>query len=193
MESDIENQKTVKKFSDKKKDILDFIKYIVIAILIVIPVRMFIAQPFIVSGESMFSTFLDGDYLIIDEISYHLGQPHRGDVVVFKYPLDPTRFFIKRIIGLPNEDITIKDGAITIINKENPDGFVLDEPYLKQDFKDNFDFKTGDKEYFAMGDNRARSSDSRSWGVLPEDLIIGRAFVRLLPLNSISYLPGSTK
>ncbi len=193
MESDIENQKTVKKFSDKKKDILDFIKYIVIAILIVIPVRMFIAQPFIVSGESMFSTFLDGDYLIIDEISYHLGQPHRGDVVVFKYPLDPTRFFIKRIIGLPNEDITIKDGVITIINKENPDGFVLDEPYLKQDFKDNFDFKTGDKEYFAMGDNRARSSDSRSWGVLPEDLIIGRAFVRLLPLNSISYLPGSTK
>lgn len=193
MESDVENQKTVKKFSDKKKDILDFIKYIVIAILIVIPVRMFIAQPFIVSGESMFSTFLDGDYLIIDEISYHLGQPHRGDVVVFKYPLDPTRFFIKRIIGLPNEDITIKDGVITIINKENPDGFVLDEPYLKQDFKDNFDFKTGDKEYFAMGDNRARSSDSRSWGALPEDLIIGRAFVRLLPLNSISYLPGSTK
>lgn len=193
MESDIDNQKTNSKLSNKKKDILDLIKYIVIAILIVIPVRMFIAQPFIVSGESMFSTFLDGDYLIIDEISYHLGEPHRGDVVVFKYPLDTKRFFIKRIIGLPNEEIEIKGGVISITNKDNPEGFVLEEPYLKQEFIDDFNFKTGNKEFFVMGDNRARSSDSRYWGALPENLIIGRAFVRLLPLNNISYLPGNIK
>lgn len=193
MEGDIDNQKTNNKLSCNKKDILDLIKYIVIAILIVIPVRMFIAQPFIVSGESMLSTFLDGDYLIIDEISYHLREPHRGDVVVFKYPLDTKRFFIKRIIGLPNEEIEIKSGVVSITNKENPEGFVLEEPYLKQEFIDDFNFKTGNEEFFVMGDNRARSSDSRYWGALPENLIIGRAFVRLLPLNNISYLPGNIK
>lgn len=193
MESESDNQKIIKKLTSKKKDILDFIKYIVIAVLIVIPVRMFIAQPFIVSGESMFSTFLDGDYLIIDEISYHLGEPQRGDVVVFKYPLDTKRYFIKRIIGLPNEEIEVKNGIITITNKENPEGFELKENYLKQDFSDSFSFKTGDKEFFVLGDNRARSSDSRFWGALPENLIIGRALVRLLPLNNISYLPGNIK
>ncbi len=193
MKGDIDNQKTNNNLSNNKKDILDLIKYIVIAILIVIPVRMFIAQPFIVSGESMLSTFLDGDYLIIDEISYHLREPHRGDVVVFKYPLDTKRFFIKRIIGLPNEEIEIKSGVVSITNKENPEGFVLEEPYLKQEFIDDFNFKTGNEEFFVMGDNRARSSDSRYWGALPENLIIGRAFVRLLPLNNISYLPGNIK
>jgi signal peptidase I len=193
MESNLDNQAVIKKNSNKKKDFLDFIKYIVIAILIVIPVRMFIAQPFIVSGESMYSTFLDGDYLIIDEISYNLGSPHRGEVIVFKYPLDPKRFFIKRIIGLPNEEISITEGVITIKNSESPEGFVLEEPYLKQEFKDSFQFKTGEKEYFVLGDNRARSSDSRFWGALPEKFITGRAFVRLLPLKNISYLPGNTK
>lgn len=193
MESDLGNQEVLKKTSNKKKDIIDIIKYIVIAILIVIPVRMFIAQPFIVSGESMYSTFLDGDYLIIDEISYNLGSPHRGDVIVFKYPLDPKRFFIKRIIGLPNEEILIKEGVITIKNKENPEGFTYQEPYLKQEFKDSLNFETTEKEYFVLGDNRARSSDSRVWGPLPEKLITGRAFVRLLPFKNISYLPGNTK
>ena len=193
MESDLGNQEVLKKTSNKKKDIIDIIKYIVIAILIVIPVRMFIAQPFIVSGESMYSTFLDGDYLIIDEISYNLGSPHRGDVIVFKYPLDPKRFFIKRIIGLPNEEILIKEGVITIKNKENPEGFIYQEPYLKQELKDSLNFETTEKEYFVLGDNRARSSDSRVWGPLPEKLITGRAFVRLLPFKNISYLPGNTK
>ena len=193
MESDLGNQEVLKKTSNKKKDIIDIIKYIVIAILIVIPVRMFIAQPFIVSGESMYSTFLDGDYLIIDEISYNLGSPHRGDVIVFKYPLDPKRFFIKRIIGLPNEEILIKEGVIKNKNKENPEGFIYQEPYLKQEFKDSLNFETTEKEYFVLGDNRARSSDSRVWGPLPEKLITGRAFVRLLPFKNISYLPGNTK
>ncbi len=189
MESDLDKQVVEKNISSKRKDFLDFVKYIVIAILIVIPVRMFIAQPFIVSGESMYSTFLDGDYLIIDEISYHLGSPHRGDVIVFKYPLDPKRFFIKRIIGLPNEEIVVKEGIIKIKNSEGD--FILEEPYLKQEFKDSFQFKTGAQEYFVLGDNRARSSDSRFWGALPEKLITGRAFVRLLPIQNISYLPGS--
>ncbi len=94
------------------RELWDTIKFIIIAALIVIPIRMFIFQPFIVSGESMHPTFNNADYLIIDEISYRFKQPERGDVVVFRYPNDPDRFFIKRIIGLPGEkkEVVITEG-----------------------------------------------------------------------------------
>jgi signal peptidase I len=154
---------------------------------------MFIAQPFVVSGESMFPTFHDKEYLIIDEISYILGKHHRGDVVVFRYPNDTKRFFIKRIIGMPNEEISITNGEVTIINKENPNGFKLTEPYINEKFDTTMNYKTGEGEYFVMGDNRNKSSDSRVWGVLPEKLMIGRAYLRLLPFKEISYLPGYYK
>ncbi len=81
----------------------DLVKFALIALIIVVPIRMWVAQPFVVSGESMFPTFDNGQYLIVDEISYIIGQAHRGDVVVFRYPGDTKRFFIKRVIGLPNE------------------------------------------------------------------------------------------
>lgn len=178
----------------KKKDSLwDIIKFVIIAIIIVIPIRMFIAQPFVVSGESMFSTFNDGEYLIVDEISYLLGDPNRGDVVIFRYPKDTKRFFIKRIIGMPNEEVKINNGKVTIINKENPEGFTLDEPYIEEEFDTTGSFKTGSGEYFVLGDNRNRSSDSRVWGNLPKKLMMGRAYLRLLPLKNISYLPGANK
>lgn len=186
----MEKEQIKSKLLSKKKDILETIKFLAISIAIVIPIRMFIAQPFIVSGESMFPTFKNGQYLIIDELSYNLGQPHRGDVVVFRYPNDPKRYFIKRIIGLPNEQIIIEAGKVTIINSENPNGFELKESYLKQEFLDTISFKTLDNEYFVLGDNRNRSSDSRVWGALPEKLIIGKAFLRLLPISDFSYKPG---
>lgn len=174
-------------------DFWDLIKFAVVALVIVIPIRMFIAQPFVVSGESMFPTFHDGEYLIVDELSYHIGTPNRGDVIVFHFPKDTKRFFIKRIIGMPNEEISINNGEVIIINKENPNGIVLSEPYINESFNTTTSFKTGDKEYFVMGDNRNRSSDSRIWGMLPEKLITGRAYLRLLPVKEISYLPGDYK
>lgn len=199
MENNIENKLPTTPTPEKSKwhkharDAWDLVKFAVIALAIVIPIRMFIAQPFVVSGDSMFPTFHNSEYLIIDEISYILGTPKRGDVVIFKYPNDPSRYFIKRIIGLPNEKIDIKNGEITIINKENPDGFKLVEPYIDEKFYTTDNFKTGDEEYFVMGDNRNRSSDSRSWGLLPRKLMTGRAFLRLLPIKEISYLPGYYK
>src|SRR5665648_271819 len=123
---------TQSKFKKALLNLWDLIKFAVIALLIVIPIRMFVAQPFVVSGESMFSTFNDGEYLIVDEISYITGNPHRGDVIIFHYPLDPKRFFIKRIIGMPNEEISINNGKVTILNKDNPNGFTLDEPYIDE-------------------------------------------------------------
>lgn len=175
-------------------DVWDLVRFAIIAVVIVIPIRLFIAQPFMVSGDSMFPTFHNGEYLIVDEISYIVGEPERGDVVVFRYPNDKKRYFIKRIIGLPNEQIIIKNGTITIINKDNKDGLILDQSYLDGDFgtmKEYQKFETKDGEYFVMGDNRDRSSDSRFWGNLPEDLLIGRAFLRLFPVRDISYMPGS--
>lgn len=164
---------------------------IVLVVLIVLPIRIFIAQPFVVDGESMFPTFDDRDYLIIDELSYRFSDPERGDVVIFRYPNDPSVFYIKRIIGLPGEVVHIDRGSVTV-TKSDGTTLALDESYVvHEDATYTLDSAVGPGEYFVMGDNRPRSSDSRVWGTLPRDNIIGRAYVRILPLAKASVLPGS--
>ncbi len=170
----------------------EIVRFSIIAILIVIPIRMFIAQPFIVSGASMDDTFHNGEYLIVDQVSYYFEKPNRGDVVVFRYPRDPSKFFIKRVIGVPGDTITIENSIVTITNNEHPDGFELNEPYVEaMDPAAPMTEVLGDREYFVMGDNRNQSSDSRSWGVLQEERIVGRALVRLFPPSELDYLPGA--
>ncbi len=175
------------------RELWDTIKFIIISALIVIPIRMFVFQPFIVSGESMYPTFHDADYLIVDEISYRFKQPERGDVVVFKYPNDPSRFFIKRIIGLPGETIVFKDRSVFIKNNEQSRSTKLDEPYLSQITipGEKKEVIVTEGHYFVMGDNRGYSSDSRAWGLLPKENITGTAKVRLLPFKNVSFNPGS--
>ena len=185
-------EKKVKKESGWQT-FLELARFAIIAMAIVIPIRIFIAQPFIVSGSSMVPTFENGQYLIVDEISYRLSEPERDDVVIFKYPKDTKKFFIKRIIGLPNEIVNIKGNEVIITNKENPSGFTLDQPYVKNIANNNVHFELKDNEYFVMGDNRTASSDSRYWGAVPEKLLVGKAFLRLLPINKIDILPGNYK
>lgn len=169
----------------------EIIHFAAIALLIVLPVRWFIAQPFIVSGASMEDTFHNNEYLIVDQLTYRLDEPKRGDVVVFHYPKDHSKFFIKRIIGLPGETVVIEGQMVTIINDENKDGIVLSEPYAAIGIKDNqVKEKLGEDEYFVLGDNRDHSSDSRVWGVLRRDEIVGRAFLRLFPPVKAAFLPG---
>lgn len=164
----------------------ELLKFIVIAALIVIPIRFFVAQPFIVSGESMDPTFENGQYLIIDELSYRFAPPARGDVVIFRPPRAPQDFYIKRIIGLPGETVTIEDGQVLV------GGGALGEPYVARPGNGPDSSVTlGSDEYFVMGDNRPESSDSRVWGPLPRKNIVGRALVRLLPLDTASLFPGS--
>lgn len=178
---------------EKPDDFWDLIKFTLIALVIVIPLRLFIAQPFVVSGESMYPTFDNGDYLIVDEISYRLGDIKRGDVVIFRYPRDPQRFFIKRVIGLPGETVQFDNETITITGVEHPEGLVWNEPYIVEHSTGRFGVTLAEDEYFVMGDNRNASSDSRVWGPLDKEYIIGRAAVRLLPVKEIGILPGDYK
>lgn len=169
----------------------EIFRFSILALIIVLPIRLFIAQPFIVSGASMESTFSTGQYLIVDQLSYRFDEPSRGDVVVFRYPKDPSKFFIKRIIGVPGDEVIIKGSDITVKNEQFPEGVHLAEPYVFHMTEGNsFDETLGQDEYFVMGDNRDFSSDSRSWGILPRDNIVGRAYVRLFPFSTVSILPG---
>ena len=171
---------------------VEILKFAAIALVIVVPFRMFIAQPFIVSGASMSPTFETGQYLIIDQLSYQFEKPARGDVVVFRFPEDTSKFFIKRIIGLPGETVEIKGTDVIIKDPVTGNQFRLEEPYVKEaNLRDDFlTVQLKQNEYFVLGDNRAASSDSRIWGPVPENMIVGRVLVRLLPLSQSGLFPG---
>lgn len=169
----------------------ELLKFTLLAFVIVIPVRLFIAQPFIVSGASMIPTFENGQYLIIDELSYRFEEPKRGDVVVLRYPRNPKEFFIKRVIGLPTETLEIRNNTVSII-KADGDTMTLNEAYVANEGNGSgMRITLKADEFFVMGDNRPESSDSRVWGPLPRENIIGRAFLRLLPFHTLSIFPGN--
>ncbi len=172
------------------RSFFEFVRFLVIISAVVFAVRFYVATPFIVSGSSMDPTFAHGEYLIVDEISYRLAEPKRGDVIVFRFPQKRTQFFIKRIIGLPRETVEIQGGSLSVKNDAAPRGFVLDEPYLADGTAGSLSVTLGESEYFVLGDNRSASFDSRSWGTLPRDLIVGRAFARLFPLQNLALFPG---
>ncbi len=142
----------------------------------------FIAKPYVVEGKSMEPNFHDGNYLVIDEITYRFREPERGEVIVFVNPNNEKEFYIKRIVGLPGEEVKGSNGVITI------NGEKLDETYLPQDLRYNgkYSFKLREDQYFVMGDNRLQSYDSRSWGPLEKDKIVGEVRVRFWPLNEVA-------
>lgn len=170
----------------------EIIKFTVITAAIVLPVRYFIAQPFIVSGASMEPNFYEHEYLIVDELSYLFRSPQRGEVVIFRFPENPSMFFIKRIIGLPGETIDIVNGKITITNKQGQSQ-TLNEPYALGFTTTEINHTTlAADEYFVVGDHREVSYDSRRWGPVKINLIRGRAWLRLLPPTKINYLPADS-
>lgn len=165
----------------------ELIKAVVISLVIIMPIRYFLIQPFIVKGASMEPNFYDEEYLIINEIGYRFAGPQRGDIVVFRYPKNPQEYFIKRAIGLPGEKIQIKDSEIYIYNQDNPDGIKLNEPYLADGVKTynlNEEAVTlGEDEYYFLGDNRNASRDSRSFGPVNKSFVIGKALLRGWPFD----------
>jgi signal peptidase I len=184
----------------------EVVKVFLWAMIIIIPIRIFLFQPFFVQGASMEPSFMDSDYLIVNEFGYKItdvmrdfGGFHlftigsfkelqRGDVVVFRYPKNPSSFFIKRVIALPGEQIKVEDGKIQIVNPEHPAGYYLDEKmYLSSDVITNgtVSMSLSSIQYFVMGDNRGHSSDSRAWGAVPEEDIVGKVLLRAWPINKI--------
>lgn len=185
--------------------IWEVVKVFFWALIIIVPIRIFLFQPFFVQGASMEPNFNDGDYLIVNELGYKITNVglssvnfftvgafrdlNRDDVVVFRYPKNPSQFFIKRVIGLPGEQIKIENGKVTIINQQNPRGIVLDEQtYLPARLFTNgtVDRQLGPDEYFVMGDNRQFSSDSRAWGAVPRIDIVGKVLLRAWPISKIN-------
>lgn len=166
--------------------VFELIQVVAVSLAIIIPVRYFLIQPFYVKGASMEPNFFDHEYLIIDELSYRFEQPQRGEIVVFRYPADPSQFFIKRVIGLPGETVEVNDKAVKIYNDAHPNGLSLDElGYIRDEYaaagKRTVTLRAD--EYFVMGDNRAASLDSRYFGPVSRSAIVGRVWLRGWPFD----------
>ena len=171
----------------------DVVKFALIALIVVVPIRWFVAQPFIVRGASMEPTFENGEYLIVDQLTYRFEKPERGDVIIMRYPKDTSVFFIKRIIGLPGETVELQGKNIIIQRGDGQSPLVLKESFISPTrIRDEYGvYPLSPDEYFVMGDNRSESSDSRSWGPLPKEDVVGRALVRLFPPARINVFPGT--
>lgn len=155
----------------------EILEVVLIAAVTVFLIRTFVVQPFLVSGSSMFDSFVDSDYVLVDELSYRFKKPERGDVVVFRYPLNPQLFYIKRIIGLPGDRLIVQDNGVFVNGKK------INEMYLRNEVvtSGRVDVDVQKDQMFVMGDNRPNSYDSRSFGPAPLANIIGVVRVRLLP------------
>lgn len=169
--------------------VMSFIKFALIALLIITPFRYFIAQPFIVSGTSMSPTLEIGEYLVIDKLTYRTHELERGDVIIFRYPLDPATFFVKRVIGLPGESVEVRDGRVIVMTEATTT--MLGEPYISgPPGKDAKPITLSTGEYYVLGDNRDESADSRTWGPLQKRYIVGRALMQWFPLSEARLFPG---
>ncbi|GIW65866.1 MAG: signal peptidase I [Candidatus Parcubacteria bacterium] len=166
-----------------------------IFILVFLPIRLFIFEPFIVVGESMEPNFHNADYLIVCKICTRFSSPQRGEVIVFIPPVNTKKYYIKRIIGLPGEKILIKDNQIFIFNKEYNKGFKLEENYIKREnfHMEDMEITLNNDEYFVLGDNRDESFDSRKWNSqLKKDKIIGKVIFRLTILSKFINIINQT-
>ena len=161
--------------------VFEVVKVVLISLAIILPIRLWLVQPFYVEGASMEPSFYDSEYLIINEISYRFENPQRGEVIIFKNPQNTKVYFIKRVIGLPGEDIEIKQGKV-FINDE-----LIEETYIENfSTQSNQVVTLKDDEYFVMGDNRTNSHDSRKIGPVGEEYIIGKVWLRGWPLDRIN-------
>ncbi|HLD31316.1 MAG TPA: signal peptidase I [Patescibacteria group bacterium] len=164
---------------------LELVKVAVLAGLTIGLVRYFLFKPFVVRGQSMEPNFFERDYLIIDELSYRLREPKRGEVIVFRAPIGDD-YYLKRVIGLPGERVKIEDSKVIVYNEEYPQGAVVEELYLEEETPGMIIQTLGEDEFFVMGDNRDSSYDSRRFGPIGRQAIVGRALVRGLPLSKIT-------
>ena len=167
--------------------IRDIVETVLLTLIIYWGVRLGV-QNFRVEGLSMEPTLHSNQYLIVSKLSYRFSAPERGDIVVFRFPHEPSRDFIKRIVGLPGEFVEVSGGRVLI------DGQALHEPYVRDPPLYNYPrHQIPTREYFVLGDNRNNSSDSAAWGSLPEQYVIGKAWFSYWPPRWFGPLTGVTR
>jgi signal peptidase I len=172
--------------------VAEFVKIFIIAAAIILPIRLFLIQPYYVKGSSMEPNFFENEYLIIDKMSVNFEKLKRGEVIVFKFPKSEQKFLIKRVIGLPGEKVEACGNIVRIWNTDYPDGITLNEnPYHPRQFAGQMfqrciTEEVGQHEYFVLGDNRPASYDSSIFGTIPDDHITGRVIFRGLPVDRVS-------
>lgn len=173
------------------KFLIEFLETAIIIGLIAFVIRFFLVQPFVVEGASMEPNFHNNDYLLIEKVTEHFSNPKRGDVIVFRYPNNTKVNYIKRIIGTPGDTVIIKDGKVSVMLVDSTQVETINENYLPDSLKTsgNIDIKLEKEQFFVLGDNRGNSSDSREWGVLPKNDIIGRAWLVVLPTQDFGLVP----
>ncbi len=165
---------------------LEVIKVILLAGITIVLVRYFLFKPFYVKGQSMEPTFFEHEYLIIDELTYRLKDPVRGEVVVFRAPVTHEDYYLKRIVGLPGERVKVEDSKIIIFNDEHPQGVVVEEEYFSGSTHGSLTLTLEPDEYFVLGDNRSASYDSRRFGPIHRRDIVGRTWLRGWPITRVS-------
>ncbi|MEG6615316.1 signal peptidase I [Peptococcaceae bacterium 1198_IL3148] len=166
----------------KTSALRELLESVVIAVVLAIVIRMFVIEPFYIPSGSMEPTLMVNDRIIVSKLSYHFEQPEYGDIVVFKYPMDTSRNFVKRLIGEPGDTVELKDSKLYINGEAMPESFL--PAGLQYDNFGPIEVPAG--QYFMLGDNRNNSEDSRYWGFLPEDLIVGKAVFIYWPLDRLS-------
>ena len=188
----------VREKSDRKEEIretlAEVIKIFILAAAVILPIRMFLIQPFYVKGASMEPNFYENEYLIIDKITPRFREYERGEPIVFRFPPSERKYLIKRVIGLPGERVVIENRRITIFGPGSEDGMPLDEdaynPYLLRD--EDVDVTLAYDEYYVLGDNRPLSFDSEIFGPIKKENITGRVFFRGWPLERIEVFEPPT-
>lgn len=175
--------------------VYDIIKTAVFVLVFALVVRSFLIQPFIVDGSSMEPTFHDQEYLMVEKLGTTIKKPTRGDIIVFRYPLQPSLNYVKRIIGVPGDRVVIGGGKVTVYNNANPSGLVLKEHYLSNNTQTlvrnelvEHSWVVNNDGYFVMGDNRDHSDDSRSWGLVPGKNVIGKVWITVYPLANFGLI-----
>ncbi|MBU0660904.1 signal peptidase I [Patescibacteria group bacterium] len=172
---------------------LELIKIAVLAGVTIVFIRYFLFKPFLVKGKSMEPTFYESEYLIINELSYRFIEPERGEVIVFEAPnVQEKDYYLKRIIGLPGERVRIEDQKVIVYNAENPEGVVVEEEYLIEETYGSIQYSLGEEEYFVMGDNRDESFDSRKFGPIHRDTIVGKTWIRGWPFTRVTIFDSPT-
>jgi signal peptidase I len=167
------------------RELRRLVRDVALALFVCVLALAFLFQPFKVEGTSMQPRLAEDERILVNKLVYRLRPVHRGEVVVFWFPGDPERSFIKRVIGIPGDRVEIRAGTVYV------DGERLREPYLRPDYREVEDFgpvTVPPSDYFVLGDHRNVSNDSRSWGMVPARLIYGKAFLRYWPLSRAGWI-----